>query len=118
MLQGHINGTMLGKTIASRPSPCPLGGRVRAKAAPQVAPHFGTTLVNDLVFNGMHICDDIFILGRGEGKIWMYVPWMAMVDFCLSAGEGALNLPESLHLSSEWSNKLKWGMFLNSMYLV
>lgn len=29
----------------------------------------------------------------------------------LSAGEkGALKLPESLHFSSEWSNKLKWGM--------
>lgn len=69
MLKGHINGTMLGKTFASRPSPCPLKGRVRAKAAPQVAPHFGTTIVHDLVFNGMHICNDILMLERGGGKI-------------------------------------------------
>lgn len=52
MLKGYINGSMLGKAIVSRPSPCPQRGRVRVKAAPQVAPHFGSTLVHDLVING------------------------------------------------------------------
>lgn len=95
MLKGHSNGTMLGKTFASRPSPCPLQGRVRAKAAPQVASHFGTTLVHDLVFNGMHTCNEILMLERGVEKTWMYVPWLAKFT-CLQ--EKVLSTCQSLYI--------------------
>ena len=96
MLRGHITGRMLGKATVSRPSPCVVRGRVRVKAAPQVAPHFGSTLVQDLIFNGKHIfnCSSMF-----RGRTSMY-EWLCLLS-CLQEKQ---RLSTYQSLSTLWQN--------------